>query len=187
MANPDDELEDDGHTQGGNESKKVGDSEVPDVSHKPRLNILNRLAIEGLLAVIEFIANRCRASSKFPMVPFGIVDSIPESSPLHNFSKPCPPDSGNSDILGNMLCINGLVREAEDYYDYASLSSSSDIVTPDKRVGYTNVRTNSDISDLDFEAITKTRHHTTLALRERKLQKRYDFIRYNCFFGCRVY
>lgn len=154
---------------GGIEHEKEANQEGADefdASHIPRLNILNRLAIEGLLAVVDSIANRCRASSKFPMVPFSIVDSIPESSPIHG-----APDSGSSEMLGNTLSINSLVRESEEYYD-ASLSSSSDIVTPDKRASYTNVRTNSDISDLDFDMISKTGHHTSLALRKRKIRKR---------------
>ncbi|EED93117.1 guanyl nucleotide exchange factor, partial [Thalassiosira pseudonana CCMP1335] len=49
------------------------ESECPflfeDIIGRPRLNILNRLALEGVIAVIDSIARRCRASSNLPQTP----------------------------------------------------------------------------------------------------------------------
>lgn len=164
VANPE---ESHGDKAGHDDNKMKIDGE--DVS-KPRLNILNRLAVEGLIAVVDSMSKRCRISSKFPMTPFSLVGAMPDDN-----LKPSPPDSGNSGILGNTLYINNeSVQDSQEYsYDYCSLSSSSDIVTPAKRAIHTNARTNSDISDVDFEVLCKTGgHHTSLALRERKIRKR---------------
>eukprot|EP00956_Cyclotella_meneghiniana_P039704 scaffold177658_cov20-Cyclotella_meneghiniana.AAC.1 len=64
-----------------------------------------------------------------------------------------------------MLCIS-----KDSVYDTHSLSSSSDLTTPVK-ASYRNMRTNSDVSDIDLEVLSKTGHPASLALRERKIRK----------------
>ena len=160
MANPDEKVNADIENES---NEQGGDGASADSQQKPRLNILNRLAVEGIIAVTGSISKRCR-SSKFPMIPFSIDGSLPEDT------KPSPPDSGNTGILGNALYINATALETQDN-DFCSLSSSSDFATPVKKASHPNTRTNSDINDADFEILSRTGHHASL-LRERKIQKR---------------
>jgi len=149
---------------------------------KPRLSILNRLALEGLLAVIDAIARRCRASSKYK----GIVqsdDKAPSNSKEAPCSTPSPPDAGNSAFLGNTLYINnnnnniddpmaedsGSINDSSEY-DFCTVSTSSahrrtNAAPPPDRL-------DSEMSEGDIEWLSKARYHTSLALRERKLRKR---------------
>jgi hypothetical protein len=149
VANPDYESSD--------HLKTASDSEMkPDApTNKPRLNILNRLALEGVLAVIDGIARRCRASSKCDGTMPG------NNSHLHSMhhTSSSPPDSGNS----------AFVYESSDLdYDFCSVSSSSLVSELHDKVLL--VRTDSAISD-DTNWLSKGRHHTSLAL-QRKLRKR---------------
>jgi hypothetical protein len=140
---------------GRDPSKIEDDDGAMNASQKLRLNILNRLALEGITAVIDSIARRCRMSANFPMIPFSVVES-----------------DDNSAILGNTLCIERNLLNDSIEYDFCSLSSSSDMVTPGKKVGHTNARTSSDMSEVDFEVISRDGHRSSLALRERKIRKR---------------
>lgn len=129
------------------------------------MNILNRLALEGIIAVIDSISRRCRASANFPILPCNIVGSVPKASIIEDARRPeFITDSGNSASLGDILCIN------REEYDFCSLSSSSDSLTPKQKVGYASIRTNSDMSEINVEGLSKTEYH--LALRERKIRKR---------------
>jgi brefeldin A-resistance guanine nucleotide exchange factor 1 len=127
-----------------------------EVWQKPRLNILNRLALEGLLAVIDGIARRCRASPKFE-------ESLPDNAPLLQMDPlQSPPDSGNSALLGNLVSLNNGSSRDPSEYDFCSISTSS---------VFHQERNDSVLSD-DVNWLSKARHHTSLALRERKLRKR---------------
>lgn len=135
------------------------------------MNILNRLALEGIIAVIDSIARRCRASANFPILPCNIVGSVPKASIIEDARRPeFITDSGNSASLGDILCINRDFYHDTGEYDFCSLSSSSDSLTPKQKVGYTSIRTNSDMSEINVEELSKTEYH--LALRERKIRKR---------------
>jgi hypothetical protein len=145
------------------------DASLPDENsatgafQKPQLNILNRLALEGLLAVIDGIARRCRASPKFE-------DPLPGHSPLlHTESLHSTPGFGNSDLLENLISLNsGSIIDSSwsardpSEYDFCSISTSS---------AFHNERNDSVMSD-DVNWLSKARQHTSLALRERKLRKR---------------
>jgi hypothetical protein len=159
VDNPDEGQIDAANTE-HDESKHEKDDDSADASRKPRLNVLNRLALEGIIAVIDSIARRCRVSANFPMLPFNILGSVPKASIIEDASGHTPPDSGNSASLG----------DTTGEYDFCSLSSSSDSFTPIQKVGYASVRTNSDMSEINLEDLSKTEYH--LALRERKIRKR---------------
>ena len=92
------------------------------------------------------------------MTPFSIVGELPGNCEVQQ-AKSLTPNSGNS-------CVRGTNTS-----EFCSMSSSSDISTPIKLCA--NTRTNSDMSDLDVEVISNARHYTSLALRERKMRKRY--------------
>lgn len=84
---------------------------------KPQLNILNRLALEGILAVIDSIARRCRPSSKFAFSSSDNIDPTNHSDPL---SLPSPPTSGNSAFIGSTLYIRSDDQNESfdlDYYN----------------------------------------------------------------------
>ncbi|KAL7540223.1 hypothetical protein ACHAXR_009956 [Thalassiosira sp. AJA248-18] len=164
VANPEDENVDQSDSSDNSEVDKTDDDEV-----KPtRLNILNRLAMEGLLAVIDGIARRCRASSKYE----GTLSNSANLNQKKDILLPSPPDSGNTAFLGNTLYINndssvnesGSMNESE--YDFCNVSTS----TASRRVA--PERCDSEMSEHDIEWLSKARYHTSLALRERKLRKR---------------
>ncbi|KAL9187625.1 hypothetical protein ACHAXT_006003 [Thalassiosira profunda] len=170
VANPEDDR--------ASQSDEVADSEgEPDVDSSfdidapkpPRLNILNRLALEGVLAVIDGIARRCRASSNYK-------EALPSDIPLNERDDsvlPSPPDSGNSAFLGNTLYItndgSGSTHDSAEY-DFCNRSLSSAVSDLNRRAA--PERCDSDMSELDIDWLSKARHHTSLALRERKLRKR---------------
>jgi len=159
------------------------------------------LALEGVLAVIDAIARRCRASSKYEG-----VTSLPDDDRALSLDPKedngstaqslSPPDSGNSDFLGNTLYISnsndnnnnlpttaggssGSVVSSE--YDFCNITSSSAAVAAaaaaagkfnDRRTAGIH-RFDSEMSESDMEEwLSKARYHTSLALRERKLRKR---------------
>ena len=119
---------------------------------KPRLNILNRLALEGLLAVIDGIARRCRASPKFE-------GSTHEISPLL-----ADPNSGNSSLMGDLVSLN----DGSYTYDSTNDPSEYDFCSISTTSAHILERTESD----DINWLSNARMHTSLALRERKLHKR---------------
>ena len=119
---------------------------------KPRLNILNRLALEGLLAVIDGIARRCRASPKFE-------GSTHEISPLL-----ADPNSGNSSLMGDLVSHN----DGSYTYDSTKDPSEYDFCSISTTSAHILERTESD----DINWLSNARMHTSLALRERKLHKR---------------
>eukprot|EP01082_Thalassiosira_pseudonana_P012873 g11568.t1 g11568 contig6:110020-115493(-) len=162
VANPDVDEADNGIT-GSSEEERGGTDE--DIIGRPRLNILNRLALEGVIAVIDSIARRCRASSNLPQTPL----SHREDDAL----LPSPPDTGNSAFLGNTLCIemDGL-ESLQGSFDYDCNMSSSSDVTPEKRFNDAFMRSDSDMSDADMNYLSRTKHQESLVLRERKIKKR---------------
>ncbi|KAL7550670.1 hypothetical protein ACHAWF_013916 [Thalassiosira exigua] len=146
------------------EAKASDDDEIKST----RLNILNRLALEGVLAVIDGIARRCRLSSKFE----GIQQDSQKATSDANDYLMSPPDSGNSAFLGNTLTIPGGSAASlhESEYDFCNTSSSSDAGLFGRKSA--PERCDSEISETDTEWLSKARWHTSLALRERKLRKR---------------
>lgn len=168
VASPGDPSEEKAMEEGKDESDE-GDL-------KPRLNILNRLALEGVLAVIEAIAARCRASKRFS--PGGNV--IPDD--ISDPTLPSPPDSGNSAFLGNTICLGGSESTTDDTdnlngstsaeYDLCSVPlTRSDKVT--QRV-MPPERCDSDAmsESENMEWLSRARHQTSLALRQRKIRKK---------------
>ena len=160
VANPDNESADQSIKE--IEAPFNDENGAAEVRQKPRLNILNRLALEGLLAVIDGIARRCRASPKFE-------ESLPDNAPFLHMDQLQSPDSGNSALLGNIVSLNNgsfidgswSARDPSEY-DFCSISTSS---------VFHQERNDSVLSD-DVNWLSKARHHTSLALRERKLRKR---------------
>ena len=173
VANPEDESFEDqsSHTENSEtaSSNVEGDGSDSEQYQKPRLNILNRLALEGVLAVIDGIARRCRTSSKYEASLSEISQNVP-LHPLHSEEDmlcPSPPDSGNSAFLGNTLYIrNEPLMEGpgsvSSEYDFCSVNS-------DSRPGLQRYASEA---SAEMEWLSKARHHTSLALRERKLRKR---------------
>ena len=91
---------------------------IAESANKPKLNILNRLALEGILAVIDAIARKCRSSSQFNIRP----------SDIDPLTLPSPPDSGNSAFLGNTLYIRSESQhESLDFDLNHSDASENDI------------------------------------------------------------
>ena len=175
VANPENGSVDQSGNAGDSESESDGnasDDEAVKLWQKPRLNILNRLALEGVLAVIDAIARKCRASSKYE-------GTLPDKSPFNQNEDilTSPPDSGNSAFLGNTLYINnnfmmessGSVNDSSEY-DFCNISKSSATSKFDRRAAHE--RHDSEMSEHDIEWLSKARYHTSLALRERKLRKR---------------
>ena len=153
-----------------------GKDEGDEVELKPRLNILNRLALEGVLAVIEAIAARCRSSKGFSPVGNVIPDDIPDPT------LPSPPDSGNSAFLGNTICLGGSGSTTDDT-DNINISSSTEydlcsvpLTRSDKatRRVIPPERCDSDaMSESEsIEWLSRARHQTSLALRQRKIRKK---------------
>jgi len=174
VANPENESADQsgGESESGSEGHSSDDDAV-EPWQKPRLNILNRLALEGVLAVIDAIARRCRASSKYE-------GAQPDKALLdqrEDILSPSPPDSGNSAFLGNTLYISknptidgsASVNDSSEY-DFCTISTSSAPIKFDRRAA--PERFDSEMSDHDIEWLSKARYHTSLALRERKIRKR---------------
>ncbi len=144
---------------------------VLEMDRKPRLNILNRLALEGVLAVVDGIARRCRASSKYEGTAPGNSAHL---HPMHHIST-SPPDNGTEvpenalDINGGSLPAGGSIPINDSEYDFCSVSTSSLASALHDKVPL--VRNDSSISD-DTDWLSKAQHHTSLALQERKLHKR---------------
>jgi hypothetical protein len=98
-----------------------GDDEtdsISEISSKRELNVLNRLALEGILAVIDAISRRCRSSPKFAYTSSDVDSTNHGSDPL--VILPSPPDSGNSAFLGNTLYIRSDSQNESfeaDYYN----------------------------------------------------------------------
>eukprot|EP00986_Skeletonema_menzelii_P019118 scaffold27064_cov167-Skeletonema_menzelii.AAC.20 len=95
---------------------------IDDSTTKPKLNILNRLALDGILAVIDAIARKCRSSPKFS-------NSSAPDTPTNNdgdlLTLPSPPDSGNSDFLGSTLYIqNDSLHESLEFDHNGDLNHS---------------------------------------------------------------
>ena len=168
VANPEDEIQNkstsDTESEVTSNEDGGGSDDIVEQYQKPRLNILNRLALEGVLAVIDGIARRCASSKPVPL------PEIPENTALldeNDITCPSPPDSGNSAFLGNTLYIrrdsvgSGSVNDSSEY-DFCSIKSG---LRPSLE------RDDSEMSE-DVEWLSKARHHTSLALRERKLRKR---------------
>jgi len=158
VANPEDErLADMNETESEDQSSE---EDIEQDHLQPRLNILNRLALEGVLAVIDGIARKCKASPKYEELPEITVTLLEDENDL---TSPSPPDSGNSAFLGNTLYIrtDSTTEESE------SMNDSSEY---GPRPGSLE-RYDSAMSE-DLEWISKARHHTSLALRERKIRKR---------------
>lgn len=122
------------------------DNDIAALATKPKLNILNRLALEGILAVIDSIARKCRSSSKFSIS----VSIEPTNHDNDRLTLPSPPDSGNSAFLGNTLYIR-----SDSQHDSFELDT------------YNGDLNNSDASDSDIGWSTAQN-----ILRERKIQKR---------------
>ncbi len=156
VANPDYVSSD--RPQTTSDSEMMSDAPT----NNSRLNILNRLALEGVLAVIDGIARRCRASSK---CDGGMPGNNSHMHSMHHTSS-SPPDSGNSAVLGNALFVN---ESNDPDYDFCTVSTSSFVSELNDKVLL--VRSDSAISD-DTNWLSKGRHHTSLALHERKLRKR---------------
>ena len=121
------------------------DDSIAGLSTKPKLNILNRLALEGILAVIDAIARKCRSSPKFNVNASIIEPTNIDSNPV---ALPSPPDSGNSDFLGNTLYIRS-----------DSLSESFEFENIDGDLNH------SDASESEWSVAQNV-------LRERKIHKR---------------
>lgn len=169
VASPGDPSEEKTIEDGKDEGDETGDP-------KPRLNILNRLALEGVLAVIEAIAARCRASKTFS--PGGNV--IPDE--ISDPTLPSPPDSGNSAFLGNTICLGRSESTADDTdnlnvststeYDLCSVpltrsDKASQRVVPPERCD-SDAMSESE----NMEWLSRARHQTSLALRQRKIRKK---------------
>lgn len=119
LANPEHNQQD-GICARNNDGNTDG---IDDSITKPKLNILNRLSLEGILAVIDAIARKCRSSPKFS------VSSVSDIDPTNNdgdpLTLPSPPDSGNSDFLGNTLYIqNDSQHESFDFDSNGDLNRS---------------------------------------------------------------
>ena len=158
VANPEDEkLADTNETELEDQSNE---EDIEQDHHQPRLNILNRLALEGVLAVIDGIARKCKASPKYEELPEITVTLLEDENDL---ISPSPPDSGNSAFLGNTLYIrtDSTTEESE------SINDSSEY---GPRPG--SFERNDSAMSEDMEWVSKARHHTSLALRERKIRKR---------------
>jgi len=158
VANPEDErLADTGEMESDDQSSE---EDIEQDQHQPRLNILNRLALEGVLAVIDGIARKCKASPKYEELPEITVTLLEDENDL---TSPSPPDSGNSAFLGNTLYIrtDSTTEESESINDSSEYGPRPETLE----------RYDSAMSE-DMEWISKARHHTSLALRERKIRKR---------------
>ena len=159
VANPEDErLADTGEMESDDQSSE---EDIEQDQQQPRLNILNRLALEGVLAVIDGIARKCKASPKYEEIPEITVTLLEDENDL---TSPSPPDSGNSAFLGNTLYIR------TDSTTEVSESSVNDSSEYGPRPGSLE-RYDSAMSE-DMEWASKARYHTSLALRERKIRKR---------------
>ena len=128
--------------------------------------------------MIDGISRRCRASSKYEGTTSTTL--LPPAGdallPQRDILLPSPPDSGNSAFLGNTLYIKNTddsVRSSE--YDFCNLSMSTAGVNLDRHNATRAAppdRCDSEMSENDAEWLLRARHHTSLALRERKLRKR---------------
>jgi len=158
VANPENEkLADTSETDS---EDQPSEEDIEQDQQQPRLNILNRLALEGVLAVLDGIARKCKASPKYEELPEITVTLLEDENDL---TSPSPPDSGNSAFLGNTLYI----RTDSTTEESKSINDSSEYGS---RPGGLD-RYDSGMSE-DIEWVSKARHHAYLALRERKIRKR---------------
>ncbi|KAK1737469.1 guanine nucleotide exchange factor [Skeletonema marinoi] len=124
-----------------------GTNSIDELTTKPKLTILNRLALEGILTVIDAIARKCRSSPKFNISSASDID--PSNNDTDPLTLPSPPDSGNSDFLGNTLYIRSDSQHESFEFDYNGDSNNSD--ASESGIGWSTAQN---------------------ILRERKIQKR---------------
>ncbi|KAL7464949.1 hypothetical protein ACHAXS_005280 [Conticribra weissflogii] len=149
------------------ETSKDEDSEM-DVLSRPRLNILNRLALEGIVAVIDSISRRCLSSNPLAML-HRLDDTEANSVDHQNYNSfHSPPVSGNlSTNSQESINASDLVSDFLEY-DLCSVSLSNDAhATTSKHINPLH-RTDSEISEIEIEWLSKARHHK---LHKRRLDK----------------
>ncbi|KAL3781674.1 hypothetical protein HJC23_007306 [Cyclotella cryptica] len=123
------------------------------------------------------------ASIEHPELPYigghyccGWFDStqpLTLTSQLPNFALSIvgtlPPDSGNLALIGDTLCINRDFHHDTKEYIFCSYLLCSDSFTSNQKVKYASARTNSYISEINLEEISK--QNITLCLEREKKSK----------------